>query len=465
MDKRLDRAKYQIENSLLPAILLEGNEPVRMNLNERMAHYNVPGLALAVIQEGHIAWSEGYGTGEAKLDAPITPYTLFQAASISKPVTALAALRMVQEGQLELNRNVNHYLRSWHLADNQFTQEHKVTLFHLLSHTAGVNVSGFPGYASGEPVPTLRQILDGAPPANTPPICVKAELDKQWSYSGGGYTVVQQILEDVAGKPFPQIVKRLVLDPLDMKSSFFNQPLPAEKHGLAAVGHDEYGQPISGKWHTYPEMAAAGLWTTPSDLARFAIGIHHAFMGALGSLLSFDLARGMLTAGLGGYGLGLMVQETSNGLLFSHAGGNRGFRCFLAANASSGQGLVLMTNASLGNDLYMEVARAVAYVYGWELFQPKIKHLVTLEPALLERRTGRFATPSDPETVATVTRQEDHLFIRVPSENWNFPLYPESETEFFIFEKEEPIIFELDQNQIAKAFRYGDFRLERTDIG
>ncbi len=463
MDKQLNQAQYQVERSLLPANLLEGVKPVLMELKERMAHYHVPGLSLAVVHNGQIAWSAGYGAGETGSDTRLTPDTLFQAASISKPVTSLAALRLVQEGRLDLDRNVNDYLHSWHLADNQFTQEHKVTLRCLLSHTAGVSVSGFPGYAFGEPVPTLHQILDGAPPANTPPIRVEAEPGKRWSYSGGGYTVIQQLLEDVTGEPFPQIVKRLVLDPLEMRSSFINQPLPVEKYQLAAVGHDELGQSIPGKWHTYPEMAAAGLWTTPSDLACFAMGIQHAFMGAPGSLLSVDLTRGMLTAGLGGYGLGLMIQETSQGLVFSHSGGNQGFRCFLAANASTGQGLVIMTNASQGSDLYMEVARAVAHIYDWELFQPKIKRLAKLESAQLERCTGRYTIPFNPDTIATVIRQEDHLFIQVPGENWNFALFPESDTEFFMFEKEEPIIFELDRNQFACAFRYGNFRLERTD--
>ena len=461
LDKQLDHPKYQVEISLLPAVLLEGNEQVSMELYARMAHYHVPGLSLAVIQGGQIAWSEGYGTAESGLDTPITPNTLFQAASISKPVTALAVLSLVQNGRLNLDQDVNDYLHSWHLPDNQFAQERKVTLRHLLSHTAGISASGFPGYPSGEPVPTLHQILEGIPPANTPAIRVGAEPGMQWSYSGGGYTVVQQLLEDVTGEPFPQIIKALVLDPLEMHGSSFIQPLPAEKYQLAAVGHDEYDQPIPGKWHVYPELAAAGLWTTPSDLARFAIGIQRAFSGVADSFLSVDYAHSMLTAGLGSFGLGFLVKETSHGLLFSHSGGNRGFRCFLVANALTGQGLVVMTNASQGSDLYMEVVRAVARVYGWKIFQPKITRLAKIGLTQLERCIGKFFIPSDPETVATVTRQDDHLFINVPGENWDFPLYPQSETEFFMFEKEEPIIFELDQNQIASAFRYGNFRLER----
>jgi CubicO group peptidase (beta-lactamase class C family) len=463
MDKQLEHAKYQIEESLMLANLLEGNEPVRMKLSERMAQYYVPGLSLAVVQDGQIAWSDGYGTGEAGSDAPVSPNKLFQAASISKPVTALAALRLVQDGRLSLDQDVNHYLRSWCIPDSQFTQQRKVTLRDLLSHTAGINASGFPGYADGEPVPTLIQILDGAPPANTPPIRIEAEPGKQWLYSGGGYVIIQQMLEDITGDPFPLVIQRLVLDPLEMQSSLFDQPLPIGKYQLAAVGHDECGQPIPGKWHTYPEMAAAGLWTTSSDLARFAMGIQDAFLGVPGSLLSVDLAQSMLKVVLNGYSLGLSVHETNQGLVFGHSGGNRGYRCFLAANASTGQGLVVMTNASQGSDLCMEVARAVAHVYDWDLFQPKIKRLMKLEPAQLEHCTGRFTIASDPGTVATVTREEDHLFIRIPSDNWTFPLYPESETEFFMFEKEEPVIFELDQNQIARAFRYGNYRLERAD--
>ncbi|MFN0120993.1 MAG: serine hydrolase domain-containing protein, partial [Blastocatellia bacterium] len=273
----------RIENGLLPPVFVKGHtQPV--SLAAQMAKYNVPGVSVAVIQDGKLAWAKGYGVTEAGGATPVTPDTLFQAASISKPVAALAALALVEQGRLGLDENVNLKLKSWQVPENEFTKEQKITLRRLLSHSAGLTVHGFRGYAGDETVPAVTQILNGEKPANSAAIRADITPGSRWRYSGGGYTVMQQLLVDVTGKPFPQLARELVLDKAGMNQSGYEQPLPAGRVGQAASGHRANGDMVKGKWHTYPEMAAAGLWTTPSDLARFAMAVQQAWAGRANTL-------------------------------------------------------------------------------------------------------------------------------------------------------------------------------------
>ena len=280
-----------------------------------MRFHKVPAVSIAVFGSGKILWAKAYGLADADALSAATDATLFQAASISKPVSAMAALREVERGKLALDRNINDYLKSWKLSENDWTRKKPVTLAMLLSHSAGVTVHGFPGYAAGRAVPLLSQILDGVAPANTAPIRVDIAPATEFRYSGGGYTIVQQALIDVEGKPYPQILSETVLAPLGMTQSTYEQPLPPERLRSAAAGHDGQGRPIPGKRHTYPEMAAAGLWTTPSDLARFALGLERALEGKPGSVLSKEMAAKMVTPGFGDYRAGSRDRETRRGFL------------------------------------------------------------------------------------------------------------------------------------------------------
>jgi CubicO group peptidase (beta-lactamase class C family) len=296
-----------------------------------------------------------------------TPETLFQAGSISKPVAALAALRLVQDGRLRLDENVNAKLVSWKVPENEFTREQKVTLRRLLSHSAGLTVHGFPGYAADAPVPTLIQVLDGVSPANTAAVRVDTVPGTLWRYSGGGYTVLQQLLIDVTGKPFPELLRQTVFEPLGLSHSTYEQPLPASIAAIAATAHDD-GQPIPGRRHTYPEMAAAGLWTTPTDLAQIAIEIQHTLAGHSEKILKPAMARQMVTVQMGDYGLGPGIEGTGAAARFIYGGIDEGFEAYWIAYETTGQGAVIMTNGSGGYDLAVEVIRAIAREYEWPDF-------------------------------------------------------------------------------------------------
>jgi CubicO group peptidase (beta-lactamase class C family) len=274
----------------------------------RMAHYHVPGLSLAFIHNGTVGWTQAFGTTRVGGE-PVTPETLFQASSISMPLTALAVLRLAEQGKLNLDVDVSQYLRSWKLPNNRFTEQNKVTLRELLSHTAGATVHGFGGYAAGKKVPALVQVLNGESPANSAPVTIDFVPGTKFRYAGGNYAIIQQILIDVTGEPFPDLMQELVLQPLYMVHSSFQQPVPEKLQPLVAMPYDSDGNAIGGGPHTYPEMAVAGLWTTPSDLALFALAIQNALAEKPGAIVSPSTARQMLQRVQGFYALGFAIAE------------------------------------------------------------------------------------------------------------------------------------------------------------
>jgi CubicO group peptidase (beta-lactamase class C family) len=379
----------RVETGLLQAVVVTG-APSGMSLDERMRHYRVPGVSIAVINDGRIEWAKGYGVLEAGGTVKVDTATLFQAASISKPVAAVAALRLVAQGRLALDADVNDALTSWRVEENAHTTSSKVTLRRLLSHNAGLTVHGFRGYAEGEAVPTLVQLLDGAAPANSPRVLPDTTPGAIWRYSGGGSSVAQLLMEDVTGTPFPELVRELVLAPAGMPHSTYEQPLPPPRHASAAVGHRMSGEPVAGRWHTYPELFAAGLWTTPSDLARLAIEVQRAYAGASDRVLSPAMARQMLEVQAGGYGLGFAVSRGDGWISFSHGGSNQGYRAILYAFADRGQGAVVMTSGDMGAELMSEVIRAIADVYDWPAQRAVARTIVPVNAARLAALEGTW---------------------------------------------------------------------------
>ncbi len=377
----------RVEAGLAP-ITLPGEEPVRLSLQRWMELYKIPGLSIAVFEKNAIVWARTYGVKQAGGTEPVTLDTLFQAASISKPVTALAALRYAEQGRWSLDANINEKLLSWKVPDNELTKEQKVTLRRVLSHSAGLTVHGFPGYALNEPQPTLQQILDGEKPANTEPVRVDITPGTEPRYSGGGLTVVQLMMVDQLKKPFPQIMREAVLEPLGLKHSTFEQPPPPALAAMTASGTRASGESVEGRWHIYPEMAAAGLWTTPSDLARIAIEVSKARTGKSKRVLSQAMAKQMLTKQSEGFGLGFQLMEGSD--RFGHGGWNDGFQATLIAFADSGSGVVMMANSDNGTLLFERLAASVAAEYGWKSFTHRLESpLMTAD--LLARLKGAEA--------------------------------------------------------------------------
>lgn len=372
----LDQRIRRVENGLMPAQIAQKDvakdEPIpRWTIAERMAHYHVVGVSVAIIDHYAIHWAKGYGVLDKNTNQPVTTGTLFQAGSISKPVPAAAVLNLVEAGKLNLDEDVNRKLKSWHLPENGFTRDQKVTLRRILSHSAGLTVHGFPGYAVDQPVPTLLEILDGKQPANTPPIRVDLVPGSTERYSGGGYTILQLLLTDVTGEPFPQLLKSTVLEKIGMQHSSYQQPLPADWAKNAASGYRPGGEPVQGKWHVYPEMAAAGLWTTASDLAQFAIEIQKSREGRANRVLSREMTNQMLTRQIDGAGLGLMLGGSEQAPRFSHGGADEGFQAFLIGILDSGQGAVVMANSDNGISLAQEILLSIAAEYGWPDYKPR----------------------------------------------------------------------------------------------
>lgn len=458
-DTALDARIRRVENGLLTPVVVAGQAGQGASLTERMRALNTPAVSIAVINNGRIEWARAYGSLSAD-GAPADTATLFQAASISKPVATLGTLLLAERGGLSLDADVNSYLRSWRVPENAITAREKVTLRRIMSHSAGLTVSGFPGYAADAPLPTTVQILDGQAPANTAPVRVDTLPGSLLRYSGGGMTVMQLMVEDITGRPYPEFLRETVLQPLGMAhSSYFE--VPADRTSRIAVAHDQRGAPVPGGWHRYPEMAAAGLWTTPSDLARFALAVHRASRCEAVGPITPELARQMLTLTSGengsGYGLGLSLAGVGTpAVVFGHSGSNRGYRAQMLLFPERGQGVVIMTNSDRGGDVVAEVMRSLSREYGWPRYQPVEKTPVAADPAVLAAVSGRYQATAGDNTLTLEFAVRDGQLIGTVN-TWPSPrvLYPMSATEarFFIRELDREFTFERDASGRAIRLR------------
>lgn len=359
----------QFENGLLPRKVSKENLGRTVSITQRMRDLGIPGASIAVIDAGKVVFARAYGLSDTVEGTSVTTDTLFQAGSISKPIAALGALRLVKEGKLSLDEDVNAKLRIWRVPENDFTKQDKVTLRRLVSHTAGLTVHGFPGYAAGTPIPTVVQVLNGEPPANTAPVRVDVRPGSIYRYSGGGYTVMQLLMADVSKQSFESFMQSKVLDVLGMKSSTYAQSPSAELAARRASGHQHGGERIPGKIHTYPEMAAAGLWTTASDLAQYLIYVQSAVRGETGALLSSSLAKELVTRQQDWFhGLGPEIYEVGEFARFGHDGVDQGFEASMVAYVAQGKGVVIMTNANGSFPFFDEIKGSVARAYDWPGF-------------------------------------------------------------------------------------------------
>lgn len=345
-------------------------------IQQLMQRFRVPGVSVAVIRDFRIHWAKSYGTADVETGRAVDETTRFQAASISKPVAAMAAVRLAQEGRFSLDDDINGLLKSWKVPDAPWSKAQPVTPRALLSHSSGADDGfGFPGYDPTVPRPTPLQVIAGQSPSTTGPVLFARPPYQAFKYSGGGTIIMQQALMDVTGVPFAELMQSQILGPLGMTNSSYDQPPPASVHGRLARAHGGRGQAMGAAWHVYPEQEAAGLWTTPSDLARFAIEIQKAIRGPKGDVLSQSAAREMLApVGTGPYAVGFGVEKRGEGWYFGHGGSNWGFRCNLLAHVRKGYGVVIMTNADNGGPLISELEARIAAAYNWDsLHKPLLR--------------------------------------------------------------------------------------------
>jgi CubicO group peptidase (beta-lactamase class C family) len=415
-----------VETGLTPAVIVKGRPAPRHTIEERMKALHVNGVSVAVIRNYEIEWAKGYGFADMETRRPVTADTLFLAGSISKPVAAAGALTLVEQGKVKLDEDVNGYLKSWKAPENEFTKEQKVTLRRLLSHTAGLTVHGFPGYNAASAVPTIPQILDGVKPANTAAVRVDLVPGSTFRYSGGGYTVAQLMMTEVTGVPFTDFMQRAVLAKAGMRQSTFENPLPQRLTAVAASGYRGNGDAVPGRYHTYPEMAAAGLWTTASDLARFVTEIQKGREGRSNRMLKQSTIEEMLRPEKQNYGLGFSINDRDGLKQFSHGGTDAGFQARLSGTVD-GRGLVVLTNSENGGRLASEIALAVAAVYGWP-DKPRERDAISMTPEMLEKFAGEYEAGRVGRVKIFV--KADHLVLTADSLG-EVALYPQSADTFF----------------------------------
>lgn len=444
----------RIEAAIAPSFLIAGEPVVTPPLLDRMAQLRVPAVSVAFIQGGEIAWARAWGLADVEAGTPATTETLFQAASISKPVAATGALDLVEEGLLQLDGPVNEVLVSWKLPDNELTAASPVTLRGLATHTAGTTVHGFGGYPAGEPVPTTVGVLQGE--GNSDPIVVDIEPGTRWRYSGGGYTIMQAMVEDVTGRPFDEVMQERVLEPLSMEHSTYRQPLPTDLEAQAAIGYRSDGQRLPGRWNTYPEQAAAGLWTTPSDLARWAIALQRGRAGEEHPVLEPETIAAMLTEGPLGHGLGPAIM--GDGVWFGHGGSNEGYRCTIRAEIDGDEGVVIMTNSDAGGQLVTELLFTIAREYAWAGLGPRTLTPIERAAEQLSEYVGTYAG-DDPWKVM-VELVDGRLMGRQSWTEGQVELVPDGEDHFFVRYDATPVQFVREGGAIV-AVEVQGFRFAR----
>ena len=413
----------QVEQGLLPIAAIHPG--AKAGIEDRMRAYGVPGLSIAVIDGGKLVWAKGYGVADAVSRRPVTPETMFQAASISKPISALGAVLLVQQGRIELDESVNHALRSWKIPNDLIARGDAVTVRMLLNHTDGLEHAGtdsYPPFSARDRLPSLPQILRGLPPARRTGVSVVSIPGKTFAYSAAGYEVLQQLVTDVSGQTFEQYMQASVFAPLGMKSSTFAGPLPESLRSRAATGHYAGGERMPGRYRLGPELAVAGLWTTPTDIAQYILSVQRSHTGAEGEPLAAEMTRQMLTPGLGGRGLGPAISGSGESSRFGHDGFNEGFESSFIAYEGRGQGAVVMANSGFAFMLIKEVLSSVSRAYGWPDYgattqQPPSATLAQqrvspVSPAILTAAVGHYAMGN---TRITLSRGQGRLLLDWPS--------------------------------------------------
>jgi len=454
----VDQKIYRVLNNLHVETALQGRYK-RANLWDRLKYYHTPGISIAVINNEKVEWARGFGLKDLQTKDSVIESTLFQAGSVSKPVFTLATLLLKYRGKIDLDKDVNEYLTSWKVPPNDSWQP-LVTLRQILSHTAGFTIYGFPGYMKSEELPTVPQILNGEYPANTERVVVDILPGSRSRYSGGGFTVAQLAITDYFKRPFSDIMYKTIFEPLQLRNSIFEQPIDEERLDQTATGHPWKNQPVKGGHHIYPEMAAAGLWTTPSDLAKIAVEIQKASRGK-SDVIPKELVDEMFTPQIveEAIGLGFWLSNEGDSMVFEHDGDDEGFITVFVAYRYLGKGAVIMINSNEGEDMIYELLRSIAAEYSWpNHYKEDIVTRIEVNHDLKEY-VGRYETADGLQSQILLI--DSDLYLRYMQQE-PVKLYPQSDDEFlspflnlsieFGKDGDELVIFSLKQGSSTHNF-------------
>ncbi len=452
----------QVENNLSGHLHIQDSVNT-WNLQQRMKESGINGVSIAVIHNYKLEWARGYGMADVSKQIPVKAQTLFQAASISKSLNAVGVLKLAQDKKIDLYADINNYLTTWKFPYDTVSHGKKISTANLLSHTAGLTVHGFAGYATTDTIPSIVQILDGKKPANSDAIRSHEEPGRRSEYSGGGITISQLIVTDVTHQPYDDYMWQQVLRPMGMSSSSYSQPPAKNKVKFLATGYRDNGNVIEGNYHIYPEQAAAGLWTNPTDLAAYIIETQLSLQGKSNKVLNTAMTRLRLTPYIdSSAALGTFILKKSDEKYFSHGGANEGFRCQYYASMDGGDGVVVMVNSDNGRILE-EIVNSVATVYGWkDFYTPVVRKTVVVPASLLNVYAGKYVL--DKDTVIINTSGKAMLVVN----NVQFyPIYFFTDHDFFSPELPFDLKFEKDANGKITGIYFkndgGEMRAKRIE--
>lgn len=360
--------KTQLENGIRNQVKFLREPEDFGSITSKMSEYKIPALSLAVINQGEIEWADIYQSPLFFEDQKLDCTSLFQAASLSKPVTFLAAVRMHSAGEIDMDKNIQRYLKNFEIPQGKQTADNPVTFRNIFSHSSGITPGGYEGYATDLPLPSDSDILKGTAGVNSPAIAVIAPPNKTLAYSGGAYTLAELALQDIYSDSFTNIMNSWILEPVGMKHSDFSQPLPVSKSTQAAKGYTQSGEVVDGGWHTYPEQAAAGLWSNSIDMATFLIEIYKAYQGKSTVFSQSDI-QSLINHERDGLAYGFILDRSGSGFSITHYGGNSGYRAGMTIDLTTGNGLVYLTNSDNGGSLGNELLLSASQVYGWQHFK------------------------------------------------------------------------------------------------
>ncbi len=403
--KAVNKQIARVETTLSGGMVIDGK---LYTLAERMKHYNVAGLSVAVIDNYQVVWAKGYGYADKKEGRKVTANTMFEPGSISKSLNAVGILQLAQQGTLDLYQDINQYLVNWKFPYDTVSHGKKITTAQLLSHTAGLGIHGFPGYHRDSAIASVTNILDGRAPSNTEAVRSVTEPGIEPRYSGGGILITQQMLIDITKQRYEEYMYEHIFRPLGMNNSSFSQPPSVAQSKNLATGYKTNGNEVPGKYFVYPEKAAAGLWTTPTDICKYILEMQQAYQGKSSKVLNQEMVKLHLTPYKYDVALGTYIQDRNGEKYFVHSASNEGFTGYFLGGLTNGKGVALFVNSEDGHVL-LELLNSIALVYNWEGFsKPEQITTVPVNDTLTSKYIGEYILDG---FLSEIKKEKDGLYL------------------------------------------------------